>query len=95
MTMGRFSTKGQIVVPKELRDEYAFAPGCEVEFVREKDGVKIKARKPPGIRRTTLSEVSGMLAGRYKGPALSDEEIKRRLTEGLKAKWRKEMGGGS
>jgi AbrB family looped-hinge helix DNA binding protein len=92
MAKGRFSTKGQIVIPKELRDEYAFAPGSEVEFVREKDGLKIRPGQPPSIRRTTLADVSGMLARHYNGPTLSDEEINRRLAEGIRAKWRKEMG---
>jgi AbrB family looped-hinge helix DNA binding protein len=87
MTVARFSTKGQIVVPKELRDEYAFTPGSEVEFVREKDGLKMRPRKPPGIARTTVAEVSGMLAGRYNGPSLSEEDIKRRLEAAIRREW--------
>jgi AbrB family looped-hinge helix DNA binding protein len=93
MTMGRFSTKGQIVIPKELRDAYAFAPGSEVEFVREKDGLKMRPLKQPGIRPTTLAEVSGMLAGYHAEPALTDDEIREKLAEGLRVKWRKDMGG--
>lgn len=92
MTIAKFSTKGQLVVPKELRDAYAFTPGSEVEFVQEPDGLKLRLRKPAGVRRTTLAEVSGMLAGRYKGPPLSDDDIKRRLEAAVREKWRNEMG---
>jgi bifunctional DNA-binding transcriptional regulator/antitoxin component of YhaV-PrlF toxin-antitoxin module len=87
MTIARFSTKGQLVVPKELRDAYAFTPGSEVEFVPEPDGLKLRLRKPAGVRRTTLAEVSGMLAKHYKGPPLSDDDIKHRLEEAMQREW--------
>ncbi len=95
MTIAKFSTKGQLVVPKELRDAYAFTPGSEVEFVRDPDGLKIRLRKPPGLQRTTLAQVSGMLAGRYKGPLLSEAHIKRLLEEAAQKKWRDETGDAS
>ena len=39
------TVKGQVTVPKELRDAFDLRPGEQVEFVPEEDGVKIvKAR---------------------------------------------------
>jgi AbrB family looped-hinge helix DNA binding protein len=35
------TVKGQVTVPKELREAFGWKAGDEVEFVREKDGVKI------------------------------------------------------
>lgn len=87
MALAKFSTKGQLVVPKELRDMYGFVPGREVEFVEEPDGLKIKVKKPSGTRRSTAAEVSGMLAAHYHGPVLSDEEINRRLEEAMRHEW--------
>ena len=87
MTYAKFSTKGQLVVPKELRDLYGFVPGSEVEFVEEPDGLKIRIKKTSGTRRTTAAEVSGMLAAHYHGPVLSDEEINRRLEDAMRHEW--------
>jgi len=35
----RVTEKGQITIPKELRDELGIGPGSEVEFERQGDGV--------------------------------------------------------
>lgn len=51
MQKSRMTIKGQITVPKELRDAFGWGPGDEVVFVREADGVKLLARraaKKPG-----------------------------------------------
>jgi AbrB family looped-hinge helix DNA binding protein len=42
------TVKGQITVPKELRDEFGWKPGDTVEFVREADGVKLVAANREG-----------------------------------------------
>ena len=41
MKTSTMTVKGQVTVPKELRDAFGWKAGDEVEFVREKDGVKI------------------------------------------------------
>lgn len=87
MTSAKFSTKGQLVVPKELREQYGFAPGSEVEFLEEPDGLKIRIKKPSSTRRRTAAEVSGMLAAHYQGPVLSDDEINHRLEEAMRQEW--------
>ena len=33
--------KGQVTVPKALRDAFGWKPGTQLAFVREKDGVKV------------------------------------------------------
>lgn len=38
--------KGQITIPKDLRDAFGWGPGDELVFVREADGVKLMAMKP-------------------------------------------------
>ena len=35
------TVKGQVTVPKELRDAFGWKVGDEVAFLREKDGVRI------------------------------------------------------
>lgn len=41
MTTSTMTIKGQVTVPKDLRDAFGWKVGDEVAFVREKDGVKI------------------------------------------------------
>jgi AbrB family looped-hinge helix DNA binding protein len=45
MKTSTMTVKGQVTVPKELRDAFGWKAGDEVEFVREQDGVKILAAK--------------------------------------------------
>lgn len=39
----RVTTKGQVTIPKEIRDHLGIKPGSEVEFVREADAVRLVA----------------------------------------------------
>ena len=38
----KISSKGQVVVPKDIRDRLGLSEGSEVEFVEEQDGVMLK-----------------------------------------------------
>jgi AbrB family looped-hinge helix DNA binding protein len=40
----RIGAKGQVVIPKKLRDTAQLAPGTEVEFALEGEGVLLVAR---------------------------------------------------
>lgn len=52
------TSKGQLTVPKEIRDRLGLAPGDRVEFVPGEDGRGVVMRK----RRTlSLEEVMGSL----------------------------------
>jgi bifunctional DNA-binding transcriptional regulator/antitoxin component of YhaV-PrlF toxin-antitoxin module len=68
-----FSTKGQVVIPKALRDAHGFKPGVIAQAVAHPEGVLIRA-VASGHKRP-ISELSGMLAKFYTGPALSVEEM--------------------
>ena len=37
----RVTEKGQVTIPKDIRDRLAIEPGSEVDFVVSKDGVKV------------------------------------------------------
>lgn len=56
----RVGTKGQVVIPKELRDELGIEPGDEVTFWRDGDHVAV---------RTVGGEA---LRGRFRGHGLID-----------------------
>lgn len=45
----KVTSKGQVTIPKGIREEFGFLPGTEVEFVREAG--EIRVRKAVGGRR--------------------------------------------
>ena len=55
----RVGPKGQVVIPKTMRDALAIHPGDEVEFVLEDRAVKVEPVRP-----------SESLRGRYAGAGL-------------------------
>lgn len=54
--------KGQVVIPKDLRDEFGIEPGDEVTFWREGDHVAVRAMRS-----------SERLKGRFSGHQLTKE----------------------
>jgi antitoxin PrlF len=48
--VSKITSKGQVTIPKEIRDEFGLLPGTEVEFVRD-DGGEIRVRKMSGGRK--------------------------------------------
>jgi AbrB family looped-hinge helix DNA binding protein len=54
----KVGAKGQVVLPKEMRDEFGIEPGDEVEFDRG-DG-EIRVRKSPA-KTMTLDDLVGFL----------------------------------
>jgi AbrB family looped-hinge helix DNA binding protein len=71
MEITRLSTKGQIVLPKSIRNSRAWGPGTEFTVEETKDGVLLRpARRLP---KTTLDEVVGIL--KYKGKAKTLAEM--------------------
>jgi AbrB family looped-hinge helix DNA binding protein len=65
METTRLSTKGQIVLPKNIRASRAWGPGTEFTVEETSDGVLLRAARP--FPETDLEEVVGCL--RYKGKA--------------------------
>jgi AbrB family looped-hinge helix DNA binding protein len=58
----RVGAKGQVVIPKQLRDELGLVPGAEVDFERDGEGVRIR---PAGAAATRG------LRGRYAASGLA------------------------
>jgi bifunctional DNA-binding transcriptional regulator/antitoxin component of YhaV-PrlF toxin-antitoxin module len=69
----RLSTKGQIVMPRNIRESHSWPAGTEFEWKEVEGGVLLKPRRPfPG---TTVDQVCGILkTPRGKRASLADME---------------------
>lgn len=75
----KITSKGQVTIPKEIRDEFGLLPGTEVEFVAEAGQVTVRRLKGG---RTRGKEIVDRLRQASGGDInLSTEEIMR-MTRG-------------
>jgi AbrB family looped-hinge helix DNA binding protein len=73
----RVSTKGQVILPKAVRDRHGWTAGTVLEVVDGPEGVTLKPARtlPP----TRLEDVAGML--QYDGPPVSIEDMHKAIEE--------------
>jgi AbrB family looped-hinge helix DNA binding protein len=71
METTRLSTKGQIIVPKSIRDSRTWAPGTEFIVEETTDGILL--RPAERFPESKLDEVAGYL--RWKGKPKSVSEM--------------------
>ena len=51
------TSKGQVTIPKRIRDELELSAGTEVEFILEDDGtVRVRPKEPPLERLRTIQK---------------------------------------
>jgi antitoxin PrlF len=63
MTTVLMSSKGQIVLPAEIRRKHGLGAGARIEVLEEPDGIKLRV-----VRAMPVSDVSS-LAGMVKAPS--------------------------
>jgi antitoxin PrlF len=59
------SSKGQVVLPAELRDRLGLSAGAKLEVISEPDGVHLRVVR--SVSKTTLDDLAGMVSARSKG----------------------------
>lgn len=70
MATATLTSKGQLTLPKVLRDELNLKPGDKVDFVRDETG-----RYHIKPANTDVRNLSGFLSHLYKGPPVSAKEM--------------------
>ena len=66
----RVGPKGQVVIPKDLRDELGIEPGDEVTFWRHGDHVAVRP-----------TDMARPLRGRFHGSSLTDQLLRERQVD--------------
>ena len=76
----RLSTKGQLIIPKDIRERHGWTPG--VELIVEDRGDAVVLRRAEDLPETTLEDLVGC-AG-YRGPARSLEDMEAGIAKGAR-----------
>lgn len=84
MATTRLSSKGQVVLPKSVREGLDWPAGTDLTIERRDDSVVL--RRKDTIRPTTIDEVAGMFKANRR---ITDEEIKRAIEDELRDRWRR------
>lgn len=75
------SAKGQVVIPKDVRDRLKLAAGDKLEVVERPDGVLL--RKPAVKSGESFEEITARIRSRinYQGPPVSLEEMDQAIAD--------------
>ena len=77
----KVSAKGQVVIPKDVRDRLRFAPGTELEVIEAGDSVTLRHVQPQKTK--TFEECMARIKARanYAGPPVPIEEMNAAIGE--------------
>lgn len=87
------SAKGQVVIPKDLRDSLGFKTGQALDVIQTGGGVLLRpAMARSGRSNAEILEDVRKITRRYEGPPVSIEEINQTIAEewaksGLRGDW--------
>ena len=63
MPKTKITTKGQVTIPKDVRERLGLRPGDEIEFVEDRSGFRVQKRVPASPFQKYRGSLKG-LAGR-------------------------------
>jgi AbrB family looped-hinge helix DNA binding protein len=76
----RLSTKGQLIIPKEIRERHGWTPG--MELIVEDHGDSVVLRRAEDLPVTTLEDLVGCAS--YRGPARTLEDMEAAIARGAR-----------
>jgi AbrB family looped-hinge helix DNA binding protein len=83
MAKTRLSSKGQVIIPKAVRDRHGWRPGVELEIEDRGDAVVLRLATP--VRPTTVDEVYG--CPKYEGPPVTIEDMDKAIEPETRRMW--------
>ena len=84
METTRLSSKGQVIIPKAIRESHRWAAGLELEVIETENGILLKPKAP--FKESSLDEVAGCL--NYNGKTKTLEDIESAMKAAAKEAWR-------
>jgi AbrB family looped-hinge helix DNA binding protein len=77
----RISSKGQVVIPKEIRDRLRLEPGTPLEIIETADSVTFRRASP--VQKLTFEEATDRMRARvkYTGPRYTVQEENEAIEE--------------
>lgn len=83
----KLSSKGQIVLPKAVRDAHGLKAGSEVELVDDGENIVLRpVRSTTVIKRISMEEFLAKRT-RYDGPPITDEMMRKAIDEEARRRW--------
>ena len=83
MQTTRLSSKGQVIIPKAIREACHLDVGQELDVEITTQGILLKAKN--SFSTTSVDDVAGCLA--YQGKAKTIEEMDDAIRQGITAEW--------
>jgi AbrB family looped-hinge helix DNA binding protein len=80
------SSKGQIIIPKQMRDRHHWRPGTRFVIEDTPDGVLLRSDK--AVSQVTVESLRGCIT--YSGPPITLEEMNAGLDAEFRRQWLKE-----
>ncbi|MET0605941.1 MAG: AbrB/MazE/SpoVT family DNA-binding domain-containing protein [Beijerinckiaceae bacterium] len=83
MTTTRLSSKGQVIIPKAVRQSKRWAAGTELTVEERPEGVLL--RPASSKRKYSIDDLYGVL--KYDGPPKSLADMERGIDEAMQERW--------
>jgi AbrB family looped-hinge helix DNA binding protein len=80
----KLSSKGQVIIPKHIRESHHWDTGLELQVIEFEGGILLKPKAP--FEKTSVSDVAGCL--QYTGSRKTDEDIQEAMKQAARKAWR-------
>lgn len=88
MFQSQVSSKGQIVIPKPLRDRWGIEEGAVVSFTEDAHGLHLQVQREATRADILQSLQAGLGLAAYSGPALSPADMRKGVKTAFQRKKR-------
>lgn len=84
METTKLSSKGQVIIPKHIRESHHWDAGLELQVIEFEGGILLKPKAP--FEKTSIDDVAGCL--QLSGPGKTAEDIQTAMKQAARKAWR-------